>query len=92
MKDGQRRIHVYTKETYDRKIEVTRTTSKPDDNKGPLIPANRPPIMPPFNDAQVHTSSQNADTKIVDGKYVRTETFQEHLMKEDNKDKVEPAK
>ncbi|KAK5977549.1 hypothetical protein GCK32_015545 [Trichostrongylus colubriformis] len=89
--DGKRRTVVYTRETYDRKIEVSRTTEKPEEPKESLLPVDRPPILPPFPNAQVHTENTKVDNKVVDGKFVRTETFTEHMMKEDKKARVEPV-
>ncbi|PIO68736.1 hypothetical protein TELCIR_09466 [Teladorsagia circumcincta] len=90
--DGKKRVVVYTRETYDRKIEVSRTTQKPEaDNGESMLPKDRPPILPPFPNAQVHTENTKVDNKVVDGKFVRTETFTEHMMKEDKKNRVEPV-
>ncbi|WKX91976.1 hypothetical protein Q1695_010202 [Nippostrongylus brasiliensis] len=89
--DGKRRFVIYQKETYDRKIAVSRTTPNPEEPKEPLLTLDRPPIVPRIENPQVHTSGQNVENKVVDGQHVRTETFVEHMEREDKKEGLEPV-
>ncbi|XGW24479.1 hypothetical protein V3C99_006139, partial [Haemonchus contortus] len=85
---GMKTVAVYKKETYDRKVEVTRTATNPYTSSESLLPRDSQPILPPLENPQVHTADTKVDNKVVDGKFVHTETMTEHMMKEDNKQNV----
>ncbi|ETN83248.1 hypothetical protein RB195_004490 [Necator americanus] len=86
---GKRKVTIATKDSYTRVTTISNTTDKPNTQTKPTmedIPQS------PIQNPQVHNIHTTVDNKIVDGKYVRTETQVEEARKEDMKQHVEAIK
>ncbi|VDM71725.1 unnamed protein product [Strongylus vulgaris] len=87
--EPQRKISVYSKDTYNRVETVSVTNDQPNADQRVLQQTEK---LSPIVNPQTHDVHTIVGNKIVDGKYVHTEKQEEQAMKEAYKETIEPMK
>ncbi|KAL6732263.1 hypothetical protein Aduo_003040 [Ancylostoma duodenale] len=84
---GKRRVRVYTKQSYERNVQ--RTTSSTDPKNLQDTTGQSVRLIPvAIENPQVHNVQRHVDTQFIDGKHVKIERKNEEIMRESIREQV----